>query len=134
MPYTEEDKRFLDRGKTQEYAENASFNALLPLSSRRLQRTYLPQLKWIYRIKRDVLYRQVTKTLHRFIDEDDMDFDEAAESAVDKQKFLINRVMEKKLLLDGPDDDEVADEIEENPQYDTIIKPCDSYKKVGLYG
>ena len=28
------------------------------------------------------------KTLRRFIDEDDMDFDEAAESAVEKRKFI----------------------------------------------
>ena len=29
-----------------------------------------------------------------------MDFDEAAESAVAKQKFLVNRLMQKKLLPD----------------------------------
>ena len=44
-------------------------------------------------------------TLRRFIDEDDMDFDEAAESAVAKRKFLINRVMKKKPLPDESDDD-----------------------------
>ncbi|KAL9958587.1 hypothetical protein ACROYT_G035620 [Oculina patagonica] len=38
--------------------------------------------------------------------EDDMDFDEGAESAVEKRKFLLNRVMTKKLLPDEPDDDE----------------------------
>ena len=45
------------------------------------------------------------KTLRRFIDEDDMDFNEAAESAVAKRKFLINRVMKKKPLPDESDDD-----------------------------
>ena len=45
------------------------------------------------------------KTLRRFIDEDDMDFNEAAESAVAKRKFLINRVMKKKPLPDEMDDD-----------------------------
>ena len=44
------------------------------------------------------------KTLRRFIDEDDMDFDEAAESAVAKRKFLINRVTKKKPLPDETDD------------------------------
>ena len=38
------------------------------------------------------------KTLRRFIDEDDMDFDEAAESAVEKRNFLLNRVVKEKLL------------------------------------
>ena len=49
------------------------------------------------------------KTLRRFIDEDDMDFDEAAESAVAKRKFLINRVMKKKPLPDESDDDKEED-------------------------
>ena len=46
------------------------------------------------------------KTLGRFIEENDMDFDEAAESAVAKRKFLINREMKKKLLTDESNDDE----------------------------
>ena len=50
------------------------------------------------------------KTLRRFIDEDDMDFDEAAESAVEKRKFLLNRVMQEKVLPDESDDDEEAEE------------------------
>ena len=46
------------------------------------------------------------KTLRRFIEEDYMDFDEAAKSAVAKRKFLINRFMKKKPLSDESDDDE----------------------------
>ena len=42
-----------------------------------------------------------------------MDFDEAAESAVDKRKFLINRVIGKKLLPDEPDGDEDEDDKQE---------------------
>ncbi len=64
------------------------------------------RLKWTHRIKRDALHRKVMKTLRRFIDEDDMNFNEAAESAVAKLKFLINRVVRKKLLSDESDDDE----------------------------
>ncbi|XP_078382313.1 uncharacterized protein LOC144664999 [Oculina patagonica] len=80
-------KRFLNKGKTKDYAETAAFNALLPLSRRRLRRIYLERLKWTHRIKRDALHREVMKTLRRFINKDDMDFDEAAESAVEKRKF-----------------------------------------------
>ena len=54
------------------------------------------------------------KAFQRFIDEDDMDFDEAAESAVAKRKFLLNRVMQKKLLPDESNDDgEEEEEVEE---------------------
>ena len=46
------------------------------------------------------------KTLRRFIEEDDMDFDEAAKSAVAKRKFLVNRVMKKKPLLNDDKEEE----------------------------
>ena len=38
-----------------------------------------------------------------------MDFDEAAESAVAKLQFLLNRLMKKKLLPDDDDEEEVAE-------------------------
>ena len=39
-----------------------------------------------------------------------MDFDEPAESAVEKRKFLMNTGKQKRLLSDESDDDEEADE------------------------
>ena len=38
--YLKEVQQFLNRGKSQHYAENAAFNALLPVSRRRLRRTH----------------------------------------------------------------------------------------------
>jgi len=49
------------------------------------------------------------KALCRFIDKDDMDFDEAADSTVEKQ-FLSNRVVKETLLPDKSDDDQEAEE------------------------
>ena len=57
------------------------------------------------------------KTLQRFIDEDKMDFDEAAESAVEKRKFLLNRVMQEKLFPETADDEEAEEEIEASVNY-----------------
>ncbi|XP_020619861.1 guanine nucleotide-binding protein-like 3 homolog [Orbicella faveolata] len=108
--YLKEVQQFLDKGRSQNYAENAAFNALLPVSRRRLRRTYLERLKWTHRIKHDAIHRKVMKTLRRFIEEDDMDFDEAAESAVAKRKFLLKRLMKKKLLPDDDDEEEVEEE------------------------
>ena len=76
--YMNKVQQFLERGKSQTYAENAAFNALLPVWRGRLRRTYLERLKWIHRIKLDAVHRKVMKTLRRFIDEDDMDFDESS--------------------------------------------------------
>ena len=50
------------------------------------------------------------KTLQRFIDEYDRDFDKAVELAMEKWKFLLNRVMQMKLLSNELDDDEEAEE------------------------
>ena len=109
--FLKEVQRFLDRGKSKDYAEIAAFNTLLPVDRRNLRKTYLERLKWTHRIKLDAIHRKVMKTLQRFIDEDDMDFDEASESAVEKRKFLLNRAMKKKPL---PDDDEEEEDAEEN--------------------
>ena len=111
-PYLKEVQQFLDKGKSQEYADNTAFNILLPMSRRRLRRTYLERLKWTHRIKHDAIHRKVMKTLRRFTEEDDMDFDEAAESAVAKRKFLLNRLMQKKLLPEDNDEEEVEEEVE----------------------
>ena len=92
--YMNEVQKFLARGKSQAYAENVAVNALLPVWRGRLQRTYLAHLKWIHHIKLNTVCCKVMKTLPRFIDEDNMDFDEAPSSAVEKRKFLLNRVME----------------------------------------
>ena len=111
-------QQFLERGKSQTYAENAGFNALLPVWRGRLRRTYLERLKWIPRIKNDRVHRKVMKTLRRFIEEDDMDFDEAAESTVEKRKFLLNRIMQEKLVTDESDDDgEAKEEVKASVSY-----------------
>ena len=107
--YLKEVQQFLDRVKSQHHAENAAFNALLPVSRRRLRRTYLERLKWTHHIKHDAIHRKVMKTLQCFIEEDDMDFDEVAESAVAKRKFLLNRLMRKKLFPADDDKQEVAE-------------------------
>jgi len=43
-----------------------------------------------------------------------MDFDEAAESAVEKRKFLLNRVMHRKIPPENSDDDEEKEEASVN--------------------
>ncbi len=62
--YTEQVKRFLNKGKTEDYAKTAAFNSLLPLSRRRLRKAYLERLKWTHRIKRDALHRKVIRTAY----------------------------------------------------------------------
>ena len=63
----------------------------------------------------DKLHHQVMKALRGFMDEDDMDFDEAAEAAADRRKFLLNRILRRKVLPnEESDDDEEEQEGEAN--------------------
>ena len=62
-PYLKEVQQFLDKGKSQEYNEKAAFNILLPVSRRRLRRTYLERLKWTHPIKHDAIHLYIMKTL-----------------------------------------------------------------------
>ena len=78
-PYMKQVQRFMDKVKKQTYAGHAAFNTLLPISRRRLRRVYLQRLKF---------KMQTAKSRKRFIDENNVYFDEAAESAVEKRKFL----------------------------------------------
>jgi len=55
--YLKEVQQFLDKEKSQNYAENAAFNVLLPVSRRKLRRTYFERLKWTHRIKHDAIHR-----------------------------------------------------------------------------
>ena len=70
------------------------------------------------------------ETIERFIDEDNRDFDEAVEWAVGKRKFLLNRIMQEKLLPDESNDEEEAEEVAEASVWYSLIQPRDSYQRV----
>ena len=63
------------------------------------------------------------ETLGRLIDKDDMDFDEAVEWAVGKRKFMLNRVMQEKLLPEESDDDQEAEEEAEASVWYSLNQP-----------
>ena len=54
--YLKEVQQCLDRGKSQHYAENTAFNALLPVSRRRLRKTYLERIKYGLTISKTTQY------------------------------------------------------------------------------
>ena len=85
-------------------------NSLLPLARRKLRRLYLHRLKWYNRIKQDKIHRQVMHTARRLMNEDGMDWEEALEAAVDRRKFLLNRLINKPLLDESDDDDDEKEE------------------------
>ena len=81
---------YLEKGASQDIAAAKAMNDLLPAYRKKLQSLYLHYLKWYRCLKQDPIHQQVIKTLHKFMDEDDMDYEEASEAAVNKRKFLLS--------------------------------------------
>lgn len=98
---------FIKEGSSEALADVKSHNKLLPLMRRHLRETYLKYLLWNRQVKMDETHQKVIGTLNRLRDEeDDMDIPEAAEAAVERRKFLINRKIQPLPLPDEDKDDE----------------------------
>ena len=82
-------EQFGDEGASKELAENKASNFLLAGYRKKLRSLYLSYVRWFHALKSDPAQKNVMPTVRRFLDDDDMDFEEAAEAAVDKRKFFI---------------------------------------------
>ena len=56
---------------------------------------YLDHLKWFQDLKTDPIHRNVMKTARKLMEEEDMDFEEAAEAAINKKKYLLNKIIKQ---------------------------------------
>ena len=102
--YMNEVQLFLDRGKSQTYAENVVFNALLPVS-RKAKKDLLRTSK---RIHCQYYYTWIL-TQQQILQ-------------WKKRKFLLNRVMQEKLLPDESDDvEEVKEEVKASVSYSESV-------------
>ena len=103
----------------------AEANALLSVFRGKLRRLYLHYLKWFRRLKRDPVHKEVMKTLRRFMDEKEgMDYEEATDAAVDRRKFLLNRIFRPQPVPKNEEEEEEEEEGEEG-------KTTKRTKKVG---
>ena len=80
------------QGLPNEDAEARASNLLLPAYQKRLRTLYLHYLKWYCDLKTDPVHNKVMNTLRRFMEEDEMDYTEATEAAINKRKYLLNRL------------------------------------------
>jgi len=88
-------ERLLEKRASEAIVQAKAFNALLPDFRIKLRRLYLHYLKLLRRLKRDPVHKAVMKSLRRFMDEEeDMDYEEAANAAEDRRKFLFNRIFQ----------------------------------------
>ena len=82
-------ERYQDEGVSKDVAMAMAFNFLVPTYRKMFRGRYLDYVKWFHNLKTDPIYKEVMATQRRFMDEDDMDFEEA--TAFEKRKFLLNR-------------------------------------------
>ena len=109
--YAKQVERFLDKGASGAVAKAKMLNVLLPAHRRKLRRLYVYYLKWFRNLMHDPVHQEAMNTLRHFMDEESMDYEEAVEAAVDKRKFLLNRVFRKPHV---PDEEEEEEEEEED--------------------
>ena len=90
--YDKKVNKFLKEGVSETMAEAKAFNALFPVYRRKLQGLYLHYLHWFERLRHDPMHSDVMKTRHRFTEEDSMDVEEVKDAAVERRKFIMNRM------------------------------------------
>ena len=92
--WEEQVEQYITQGLQKDDAELQASSLLLPAYRKRLRIFYLQYLKWYHALKTDPVHKKVMTTLRRFMDDDGMDFAEAAEAAISKRKYLLNRLIE----------------------------------------
>ena len=92
--WEEQVEQYITQSLQKDDAELQASSLLLPAYRKRLRIFYLQYLKWFHALKTDPVHKKVMTTLRRFMDDDGMDFAEAAEAAISKRKYLLNRLIE----------------------------------------
>ena len=66
----------------------------------------MERLMWMKQLKNDPVHKKIMQTRDAFMDSDDFDPGEAMEAAVDKRKFLINRLLKDYSFSEDSDDED----------------------------
>ena len=92
--WEEQVEQYITPGLQKDDAELQATTLLLPAYRKRLRTFYLQSLKCYQVLKTDPVHKKVMTTLRRFMDDDEMDYAEAAEAAINKRNYLLNRLIE----------------------------------------
>jgi len=83
------------KGDSETVAHLKAQNALLPLYRKELKKVLLEYLQWMRAMKKDYTFQKVIETQKDLNDTDGFDWLESTELAIDKRKFLLNRMFVK---------------------------------------
>ena len=92
-------------GLDEQSAGEKAYLNVLPKLQKELESIYLERLLWMKQLKNDPVHKKIMQTKNAFVDNDDFDPEEAMEAAVNKRKFLINRLLKDYSFI-GENNDE----------------------------
>ena len=80
------------------FSLGAPDNALLAVCRKELRKVFLEYLQWMHAMKKDSTFQKVMQTQKDLKDTEGFDWQESIELAIDKRKFLLNRLFVKQEL------------------------------------
>ena len=105
-------KTLRKEGLGKKLAQIRAYNEMLPELRKALRQVYIQHLKWVHVLREDPIHEAILETRKKFQEEEDMEFNEAVEAAVNQRKYLLNRAFQP---MEEPDtDDEDMDEDDED--------------------
>ena len=104
-------------GLSKKRAKVRAYNQMLSEFQKALRHVYIDHLKWVHVLREDPIHKAILETRNRMMDEEEMDYDEAVEAAVNQRKYLLNRVFQP---LEEPDTDEEDEEDDEDEDEDDM--------------
>ena len=78
-----------------EVARVKADNAMFPVYRKELRKVLLEYLQWMHAMAKDSTFRKVMETQKELKDTEEFDWLESTELAIDKRKFLLNRIFVK---------------------------------------
>jgi len=100
--HNEEYKELLEKhladGDSEEVAAVKAENALVPTYRKEFRQVLFEELKWIHNLKKEPIYKKIVETKDNFVDNEDYDWEEAMESAINKRKYLLKGFFENVAL------------------------------------
>ena len=105
-PFEEMKMNVIHSGLDKQSAEEKAYSSILPKLQKELENIYMERLMWMKQLKNDPVHKKIMQTRDAFMDSDDFDPEEAMEAAVDKRKFLINRLLKDYSFSEDSDDED----------------------------
>ena len=90
-------------GDSENVARVKAENALLPVYRKELRKVLLENLQWMRAMKKDSTFKKVIETQKELKDTEGFDWLESTELAIDKRKFLLNRLYQKQPIPQDED-------------------------------